>query len=368
MIKLVSNGTKIDFDALPKTPDGALVMNAIVMRDGDYEYLGFEIPGAEERGYKYDDVLIGHMAREDVEPILADFEGLTVTDGHVFVNAGERRHLGSGTVLREGTLNDAGQVSTRVEVHDPDAIVKIVNGDARELSIGFGTDLEWLENRADGDPHFRIRNINLNHVAIVEQGRAGHEARLSHHMSTLKDHEMKKILVNGVEYEVADEVAGEIESLSATNSELSNSVSELTKERDTALGKLSVATTELGNSKNGLNEAAAKLALAHTKFVDEATRMGHESADTLALGDYDEKAVKAEILHKAGVAVPEEASADYINAAWDVSLANADKPAKVAALDLLNHSPSDNIDNRTVAEQSDDKFNSHYFGGSKSNA
>lgn len=353
----------IDIAAAQKTPDGAIILNARAARSGDYEYYGFEVTPPDDRRIPYDAKLTGRIEQADLDAVLPSFKGLALTDHHVFVPVGERRDFSIGTILNGATM-DGEWATSEALIHDPKAILKITNGSAQELSIGFMAELDWTEGAA-GEPDFYIRNIELNHVALVEAGRAGPEGRLSNHKAQLETVTMPKITINGVEHEVPEAVAGEFARLSNAEATLATTQAEKTaaeRERDDARGQLAAATAEvttLKNSKPDVAAAAAAMASEHAAFVTNAKALGHEGE--LKLGEYDMTKVKAEIVNKRGANLPADASAEMVNGAWTFAVAQI-------GTETIRHSALDNLAPLAavdVAQAARTAVTNSYFGGTK---
>lgn len=105
-------------------------------------------------------------------------------------------------------------LSTNVTITDSDAIKQIEAG-KQELSCGYTCDLEEKQGMFDGEAYDVIqRNITYNHLAIVAKGRAGSQVKLrmdSDDAEMVTDRKgetvMKKIKVDGAEFEVSPELA-----------------------------------------------------------------------------------------------------------------------------------------------------------------
>jgi hypothetical protein len=156
------------------------------------------------------------------EDSLSTLAHAPLTDGHPSqpVTSSNAKGLAIGHVgeaSREGK-----HVRTPVLVTDADAIAKIETGKAVELSCGYYCDLEDKAGTYEGQAYDKIqRNIRYNHVALVEQGRAGPEnrIRLDEQDAELVSDEIKeapksakvkhmfKIRIDGVDYEVSEATA-----------------------------------------------------------------------------------------------------------------------------------------------------------------
>jgi hypothetical protein len=359
------------------TPDGAIIMNGRPMRTGDYEYLGFELDGVGGRRLEWNARLIGRVEQPTIDKILSTFKGLPITDGHWFVPVGERGEYAVGTVLNEGVMT-GDWVEAEHLIHDPKSILKINNQSALELSIGFESAIRWSTG-GEGEPDFYIEDVEVNHVALVEEGRAGPDGRLLNHKAKLEN-EMKPITIGEKTFQVDDAVAAEFSRLSSAeadlNTKLANSTSELatataslanantalstvTTQRDAAQGQVSVANAELitlRNSAPDIAGEAVKIANAHTAFAVDAAKMGYDK--DLLLGAYDQNSVKLELLNARGAALPADASADMVNGAWHFALANASAtPGNNSILDNIQS----NTGGASVRDEVETKVSSNFY-------
>jgi hypothetical protein len=75
---------------------------------------------------------------------------------------------------------DAPYLTNSLTVTDADAIKRINSGEFRDLSAGYLCDVEMIDGMFDGK-HYdgRMKNIRGNHVALVREGRAGHDVRVA---------------------------------------------------------------------------------------------------------------------------------------------------------------------------------------------
>mgnify|MGYP006343710333 FL=1 len=389
-------------DALRDTPvvyrleDGSLVMDAVpLIADQDLLYFAYELPveelfglaldwtdGPAEGGkIKWDQPLTGRLTQECAEFTLDQFEGLPITDGHTDVEVGRRNEVAVGTFLRDAVL-DGKKVRSKALVYVAESILKVETGGS-ELSIGGMAFMEVnLVRGQAGEPDFFIRRINLNHVALVEKGRAGPEARLLNHRAELAHSKEKvphmKVTISGVDIEVPDvavnHYTGLIANLEGQVTNLTNSVTSVTAERDTAQGGLDAATaalttaqeqvTTLQNAVPDVAQAAATLANEHTSFVSEAQRLGH--TEELTLGAYDRAAVMRTVLNARGAAIADDASAERVAGAWDFALKHA--AGSTSAITDLPLSQQTTAPPATIAAAAQTAVNNSYFGGKKKEA
>lgn len=172
MGKLAYYGYKISPNQL-ETDEGFLICrNVPIARTGDQQYL------ASELGLDGDKVVTVHRPEEEVfsEATIASFEGKPVTDDHpseLLDSSNVTIHSkGHAQNIRRGAGEWNDYLVGDLFVQDERLIEEVRNG-KREVSCGYSVD--YVDN---GDGTFTQRNIRGNHIAIVEEGRAGHKAAI----------------------------------------------------------------------------------------------------------------------------------------------------------------------------------------------
>ena len=172
MGKLAYYGYKISPNQL-ETDEGFLICrNVPIARTGDQQYL------ASELGLDGDKVVTVHRPEEEVfsEATIASFEGKPVTDNHpseLLDSSNVTIHSkGHAQNIRRGAGEWFDYLVGDLFVQDERLIEEVRNG-KREVSCGYSVD--YVDN---GDGTYTQRNIRGNHIAIVEEGRAGHKAAI----------------------------------------------------------------------------------------------------------------------------------------------------------------------------------------------
>jgi len=130
-------------------------------------------------------------------------------------------------------------LKTTVTVVDPNTIEDVKLGKI-ELSCGYECNLDEKPGVWEGQPYDCIqKDIRYNHLALVNKGRAGDEVRLRTDSSDavmvsdeLKENQMgmKKMLVNGLEHDVPEEVANAHAALQQEHKVLNDKYAALLKE------------------------------------------------------------------------------------------------------------------------------------------
>lgn len=155
-----------------ETGEGFLICrNVPIARTGEQDYLGTEL------GLPVADVVKVNRPAEEVfsDAALASFEGKPVTNDHPpeLIDSETATMYEKGHVqnVRKGEGEWEGYVIGDLHIHDADLIRAIKEG-KRQISCGYECDYS-----EDGDG-YKQTNIRGNHVAVVEQGRAGSKAAI----------------------------------------------------------------------------------------------------------------------------------------------------------------------------------------------
>lgn len=177
--------TKIT-DNISKTPEGFLICrNVPINRIGYQDYIAEEI-GAEGNG-----MVKVFRSPDEVfsKETLASAEGKDVVDLHpsqwVNVTNFAAYSKGHGQNVRRGAGEDSEYTLADLFIKDAALINKIENGQ-REVSCGYNCDYEEIEKGV-----YLQKNIRINHIAIVPNGRAGKEVAIRDSKPTIEKKEKK---------------------------------------------------------------------------------------------------------------------------------------------------------------------------------
>ena len=156
-----------------ETDEGFLICrNVPIARTGTQEYLSSEL------GLDGNKVITVIRPEEEVfsDATIASFEGKPVTDDHpsdlVDNQTATIYSKGHAQNVRRGTGEWKDYLVADLFIQDESLIEKVQNG-KREVSCGYAVDYE-----DNGDGTFTQRKIRGNHIAIVDEGRAGHKAAI----------------------------------------------------------------------------------------------------------------------------------------------------------------------------------------------
>lgn len=196
------------------TDEGFLRVPARISRTGIQEYFAVEM-GLTDRDPT--DVVKIYRSPEEVfnEDSLKSFAVKPVTNNHPpeLVTASNSKKYTVGISGHEIT-KDGTFVTALLNIIDQEAINAIESGKV-ELSNGYTADIEWGKGvTPEGEEYDAIqRNIKGNHIAIVEKGRAGYDCRVSDNLSVTGEKPKMKIIIDGIEFEVSDQVAQAVNKL-----------------------------------------------------------------------------------------------------------------------------------------------------------
>tara|TARA_R110002012_G_scaffold215674_6_gene386742 strand:- start:11459 stop:12547 length:1089 start_codon:yes stop_codon:yes gene_type:complete len=308
----------IDNIKLTKTPEGYLEGYAITTRTGVFKYM--KADGSIQRELRLDD----EVFKDDA---INSFKLLPITDDHPQeeVNADNAKELAIGFTGEDIKRQDS-YLLTKLKITDKKAI-DAINSGKRGLSYGYKVNLVKKDGIHNGERYDYVQtNIKGNHLAIVYQGRAGDKARLRldgqeaicvfDNNFNNNDLTMKKIRLDGKDYEVSEEVCSRLNTLETDNSslkdtkkDLQNKVDSLQGERDALKGKVD----ELSN-RDDSEEIAVKVKQ-RISLEKKASEFLKEDEDLSGLSDKD---IKTKVI----VAFSPEFKADeksdeYINARFD---------------------------------------------------
>lgn len=164
----------IRLDSLPLeqtyyTAEGYLKDRPILTRTGIFEYKNADGTVSRELRLPEDVFSAESLGSYKGKPII-------VTHDAGLVNKDNVHDEQIGTILTEG-YRSGDDVRAEIIIHDVDAMKQ---SGLRELSLGYNLDLEYTPGEWNGEHYDAIqRNIRINHLALVQEARAGEQARLN---------------------------------------------------------------------------------------------------------------------------------------------------------------------------------------------
>lgn len=137
-------------------------------------YKGSEIPGADEMGLDPERVYYLYRDPEELAKAAASSNGVQILRKHIPVNVEDHQPWDVvGALGTDGTF-DAPYLKNSGTFWTADDIAAIKSGKKKQLSLGYHYRPDMTPGAAGGIPFDGImRDIIVNHVALVEDGRAG---------------------------------------------------------------------------------------------------------------------------------------------------------------------------------------------------
>lgn len=259
--------------------EGYLVATAKVARTGIQEYLAIELGDiALNAGFSANDVVRVNRPEESVfaTDTLNSITRVPVTVNHPDENvtAENWANLAVGEV-GDSVKRDGEWIVVNPMIKDS-AAIKAAKTTHKEISMGYTADIVPCADKSIAD--FEMKNIRMNHLALVPRGRAGHEARIgdSWGANPIVDNQLglspvnkrgghmttKTVVLGDKAVQVMAEDAAEVERFkSETLKQLSDAESKLKS-------TIEAKDSELGELKAKLADAEKELADAKSIDVD----------------------------------------------------------------------------------------------------
>jgi hypothetical protein len=228
-----------------RTDEGYVRAEAIVTRTGVFAYRNAD--GSTRRELRHPDDVFERASLDSMKMI-------PITNNHPtnkLVNSDNAKELTIGGIGENISVDGKFVLASMVITHK-DGVDSIDLG-RKELSLGYTVDLEKVDGEYNGERYdHRQRNIRYNHLAIVDRARAGAAARI--HLDTGDatqtenpnegNIKMKKVTLDGIEYDAAPEVA--------------NALAKATKKATEAQAKLDAANEALNDAQKTASKLEAE--------------------------------------------------------------------------------------------------------------
>ncbi len=323
-----------------RTADGYLVADVRTARTGIQLYAGHEVGKPEMATVKvyrpedqvFDKASLGSYAHK---PVTNDHPDEAVT-------ADNWKSLSVGQIGDE-VARDGEFVRVPLIVMDG-ATISEIEGGKRELSAGYTCDLSWEPGTTpEGEKYDAIqKDIRINHVAIVQRGRAGSEARIgdgagkwgvSPVNTQIADEripkmDLRKILVDGLTVETTDQGAQAITKLQKDLESSAAKFADAEKAHQTALAakdaELAKKDAEIDALKGKILSDADldKRVQARADLITKA----HAIAKDVKTEGLSDAAIRtAVVVAKLGDAAVANKSDAYIDARFDMLVEDASK-------------------------------------------
>lgn len=314
-----------------ETPEGYLTVNVPITRPGVFPYQRQD--GTVQMEAKLPDEIFSDRT-------IYSARSKPVTDEHPNepVTIDNHQQYSKGMSHTDSRVEDL-KLYVSLTITDKDLIQKVYDG-KREISIGFMSDVVAETGAYNGQNYEYVqRNIEINHIAIVDQGRAGPEVAIRSDSDAWQidekggNTEMAKIKIEGTEYEVDPAVKAHIENLTSSKDdkeeeeENPKDKKKKTDDLDVLQGRFDALEVKLQNTETELANEKAKRTSADELDKKVEERVALINASQPILGDSFDFTGKSERQIKEAVISTAKAefkgdgkSDDYINAFFDATV------------------------------------------------
>jgi hypothetical protein len=150
-------------------------------------YLGSEIPGFEKLGLKPDEIYSVYRPASELSKsaTVESLNGIPVLLKHAEDSAEAPASNRVGSTGTDAKWEPP-YLTNSLHIQDADAIRRINDGTMREISMGYFYTPVLRHGEFEGEPYDVVMtDISCNHVALVEEGRAGHDVSVKDSTLTL---------------------------------------------------------------------------------------------------------------------------------------------------------------------------------------
>lgn len=314
------------------TRDGYLVASVLCARTGIQDYLGVEVGRPE--------IPVVHVYRPEsavfAKDSLSTFIGKPTTNDHppVPVTADNWKQYAVGSIGEE-ILREGEYIRVPITLMDA-AVIKAVQDGKREISMGYEMDLTWESGQTpDGHAYDAVMsNLRMNHLAIVDRGRAGSRARIGDSdnpkpwgvaplVTDGKPSMTRKIVIDGITIETTDQGAEALQKLQAQNQTLTDAAKTTQAAHDAAIAAKDKELAAKDAEIDALKKAALTDAQLDAKVQARAALIGKAqklAKDADFTGKSDIEIMTAAVAAVRGADAVKDKSHAYIEAAFDLAI------------------------------------------------
>ena len=315
------------------TTDGYLVASVLCARTGIQDYLGTELDKPDMPIVKVYRPESSVFAKDS----LSTFVGKPTTNDHppVQVTADNWKEYAVGSIGEE-VLRDGEYIRVPITLMDA-ATIKAVQDGKREISMGYDMELDWTPGTtSDGQAYDAVMtNLRMNHLAIVDRGRAGSRARIGDNKPTqwgvsplLTDRKppimtTRKIVVDGLTIETTDQGAEAIGKLQAEKQTISDAKAADKSAHDAAIAvkdaELAAKDAKIADLEKAQLTAEALDAKVQAR-ADLLAKAKVLAKDADFTGKADIDIMKVAVIAVRGADAIKDKSDAYITAAFDLAV------------------------------------------------
>ncbi len=274
---------RFDFQSLPvrtliKTDAGFLRVPIRATRVGVFEYV--QPDGSIRRELRPPEEVFSKDSLETLAGV-----PLTIAHPRDLVNIMNVKNLSVGFTGDSIEKSEERFVDLVGTVTDSRAVAMLERkrdeGKGQEVSCGYVAEMDFTPGIWNGQSYDAVqRKIRYNHVAFVDRGRAGPEARVKldesdnayyHENNRQGDESMEKITINGKEFEVSPEIAEAVKADAMSKEDKMGDMEKKIKDKEDELAKMKDEFSFMKKEKDGMEGKKDSLE-AEIKALKEATK------------------------------------------------------------------------------------------------
>lgn len=322
------------------TPEGYLRGEAVVTRTGIFTYKTTD--GGEMKQLRHPSEVFKKASLDTLRQI-----PVTLNHPPEMVTAATAKRYSVGYTGDAYNTDNQGNVIVSFTITDAQAVLAVKQGGKRQLSLGYYQNLLPEQGLYDGQAYtHRQTDIRYNHLAIVDQARAGNVATINTddlltqliycptEDSTMPtDVRMDAVTHNGITYQVPPEVRVAMDSMTTTIAASATEKQEAQKAFDTLKANFDAATAKVIALEEAAKTVEASFDSKLQKAVVKRLELVAKVAKVCTVDGFESKTDKelmlAAIVAKHPSFDATDKSMDYLQARFDAVVEEAAKTPNV---------------------------------------
>lgn len=335
-----------------KTPEGYLTGNICITGIGVFSYMG-------ENGKIVKRLRRPEILRDSAN--LFNNKPITLYHPEEDVSAENAEKLSVG-LSGNNAYFDGYNSFVNVTITNKKAVEAVENKEVEAISCGYEGEVVSRSGNWQGIDYDQelIKIINCNHIALVKRGRAGDSVifKVGDSMDNFEhnkkeNNNMKKFILDGVQYEAAEEVISELKKVQKSLDEAVKKLDLSDKEKEALKAKADALEAELKKKKEK-DEALDldKLVSEKLALIDSAKELGCE----VKAVDSSEDIQKAVIAKAYDSIDLKDKSQEYVSAMYDAAVLSLSKSKKTTTTSLDSKGGSSSGSEKSSYEKHYDSF------------
>ncbi len=335
-----------------KTPEGYLTGNICVTGIGVFSYMG-------ENGKIHKRLRQPKVLRESTD--LLNNKPVTLHHPKEDVTSENADKLSVGLSSNNAFFDGYNNFVT-VTITNKKAVEAVENKEVEAISLGYDGEVISRSGNWHGIDHDQelIKIINYNHIALVKRGRAGDsvifkvgDSMDNFEQNKKENNNMKTFILDGVQYEAAEEVISELKKVQKSLDEAVKKLDLSDKEKEALKAKADALEAELKKKKEK-DEALDldKLVSEKLALIDSAKELGCEVKAVDSSED-----IKKAVIAKAYDSIDlKDKSEEYVSAMYDAAVLSLSKSKKTTTTSLDSKGGSSSGSEKSPYEKHYDSF------------